>query len=146
LAPTVKSTVPLPVLFASDVTVSHVGELLTAAQAQVEAEALTPTLPAPPVAGADMPLEPMRYEQLTPDCVIAVVWFPTVTFAVRPDVLGFEATVKLNDPFPVPVVPEVIVNQEESLVTVQEQPDGAVTEAVPDPPAAGGVVVGNPAT
>jgi hypothetical protein len=39
-----------------------------------------------------------------------------------------------------------MANQEESLVTVHEQPEGAVTVAVPDPPAAGGVVVGQPAT
>ena len=51
--------------------------------------------------------------------------------------LEFVPTVKLTVPFPVPVLPDVIVIQLGALlVAVQAHPAPAVTEKLPVPPAA----------
>jgi hypothetical protein len=136
-AATEKSTVPLPVPLAPDVTVSHEGELLTAVQLQVEAEALTPTLPVPPAAVADMPLEPIRNEQVVLVCVNVTVWPAIVMVAERMAPL-FAVADHATVPEPVPEAPDVMVSQDAFGTAVQPKSGAfAVTVKLPVPPAAG---------
>jgi hypothetical protein len=68
-----------------------------------------------------------------------------VIVAVRRVVPGFASTLKPTLPFPLPEAPDVMWNQLESEVAVHAHPAAAVTVALPDPMAAGIVlVIGNP--
>jgi hypothetical protein len=69
---------------------------------------------------------------LTVTCSPAIV-----ILAFRCGVPPFDVAVKVTVPFPLPFAPPVIVIQEVCSVAVHEQPDGAATEKVELPPAAG---------
>ena len=60
-----------------------------------------------------------------------------VSVPVRGDTVGFAATVKPTDPFPLPLAPLVTVIQELLLPADQAQPADDVTLVEPVPPAAG---------
>ena len=62
---------------------------------------------------------------------------PMVNVPVRCDVFGLALALKFTVPLPLPLVPLVIVSQEDALLlAVQLQPPGAVTLVDPVPPAA----------
>ena len=64
------------------------------------------------------------------------VWPATVSVPVRGVVTVFAATLKPTVPFPVPLLPLVIVIQLALLVAVQVQLLDVVTAVVDEPPAA----------
>ena len=111
--------------------------LLTAVQLHVATDEVTLTLPAPPC--AENVWEVGKIEKVQPT---AASWFmataapATVNIAVRA-APAFCATENLTVPFPVPLLPDVIVTKGELLAAVQVQfVADAVTVMAPVPPAA----------
>ncbi len=60
---------------------------------------------------------------LLPSCVAVKVFFAMVELVVLEDELLLELTEYLTVPFPVPLLPDVIVNQETLLLALQEHVD-----------------------
>jgi hypothetical protein len=77
------------------------------------------------------------YEQL-PCCVTVTVCPATVSVPVRGEVELLAVKLKATVPLPVPLAPEVIVNQVAFLVAVHVQPALVVTLTVLDPALAPG--------
>ncbi len=132
----VNVTVPLPGP-PPDTLVNHAA-LLAADHAQVAVVETVTAVPGPP----DAPIDCVGGVIVYVHGVGAAAW---VTVKVRPAIVSvparpapvFAATVKSTEPPPLPVAPDVIVNQGALLVAVQLQPaDAETTICVPAPPAA----------
>ena len=123
-------TVPGPVPEAPEVTVSHVGVLLTAVHWHV-APAVTVTEPVPPAASAGALVGLIEGAGahcggVAPSCVTVNVCVAIVIVPLRSAPV-LRATVKVTVPLLVPVAPPVTVIHVALLIAVQPQPAGAVT-------------------
>src|SRR5439155_1214563 len=131
-AATLNVTLPLPEPDAPVVTVIH-ASLLTAVHAH-PVGAVTVVLPVPPPATTDWLAGEIVSVQVMPTCVIVALLPPALIVPLRDDVEVFAAALNEMDPLPVPLAPAVIVIHASVVVAVHEQPVGAVTPTVPDPP------------
>ena len=132
-------TEPLPVPDAPLVTVSH-GAFDAAVQVQVVAEAVTATLPAPPVSATSWAVGEMVNEQGgggTPACETAKV-FPAIAIVeLRALNAVFAATLKLTVALPLPVFPAMLIHCA-LVVAVHAQVGAEAVIAIdPAPPVSG---------
>ncbi len=137
LGATLNATLPGPLPFAPDVTVSHAA-LLDAVHPQ-PLPTLTATDPLPPAAtNAWLLVERLTVQFTTGPaaCVTVKICPPMVTLAMRPGAVGLTAALNATVPLPVPLLPEVTVSHAASLLAVQLQVPAAVTATDPVPPAA----------
>jgi hypothetical protein len=135
LAATVNCTCPLPVPLAPDVMASHAA-LLLAVQAH-PAPAVTVNDPDAPPDGTVWPAGASENEH-PPLCVSVNVWPPAMIVPVRCGP-GLAAARYRTVPFPLPLVPAVIVSHDASLAAVHAHPAAVRTSNVASPPPAGAV-------
>lgn len=133
-AATVNVALPDPLPLEPAIMVIH-GALLLAVHAQ-PAPALTVLLPVPPWLLNVWLVGDVEYEQAAPACVTLNVVPAIVSVPLRLVVDVFAATEKPALPAPEPVAPLVTVIQVALLVVLHVQPEAAVTEVPPEPPAA----------
>src|SRR5262245_3662274 len=132
-AATAYPTVPLPMPLGPDVTVNQVGALLVAVQVQLPTDAVTPTVPVVAAAPGDALVASRVNVHGAPACVIVKICPAIVSVPVRGVVVRFAATAYPTVPLPVPLDPDVTVNQVGALlVAVQVQlPTDDVTPTAP---------------
>ena len=85
--------------------------------------------------------ETVKAQETVPCWATVTVWPAMVSVPVRGDVAVFAAIEKATVPLPLPLAPEVMVNQESLLVAVQLQPAAVVTLLLLEPAAAPGFSV-----
>jgi hypothetical protein len=127
--------VPLPLPLPPALTVSQAA-LLVVDHAQ-ELPAVTLTDVDSPAAGEVRVFGEIAYVHAAPACVTVKVWPAIVNVPVRLVLAVFAAALKVTDPVPLPVAPDVTVSQPAALLAVHAQPVAAVTVTLPVDAAAG---------
>jgi hypothetical protein len=120
----------LPLPLAPPVMLSHVA-LLVADHPHPSAVRTSNVPFAPP---ADAVADVDDSENAHPCPWFTVNVFPATVSVPERDGPLVDATVKATLPFPLPLPLDVIEIQDTLLFALQPQPDGAVTETVPEPP------------
>jgi hypothetical protein len=133
LGETLKSTVPVPLPEAPELTVMK-GEFDVAFHAHPEG-AITVTLPLPPEDGNASPVGKIEDEQgLWAACVTVKLWPAMSMVLVRELRVGFGRTSNVTVAGPVPLVGEVMFIQLALFETDQPHPLSIVRSTEPDPP------------
>jgi hypothetical protein len=136
LAATWRITVPFPVSGEPETMLTQLA-LSLAVQEQLEELAVTLIGTRPPAGGTErLPGATVNAHDV-PGWITVTGVPATVRFAVRCEEPVFAVAVKLTVPFPLRFVPLLIVIHELCSVADHVQPEGAATEKVEPPPAAG---------
>ena len=134
LSATAKVTVPLPTPVAPETKL--IQDTFADALHVQELAALTGNWNCRPPEGTLLKAATVRVtEQVATPCWVTVkVWPPMVRVPVLEVLPVLAVTVYVTDPFPEPLLPELMAIQETVLLAVQLQPAPAVTLTVPVPP------------